>query len=200
MKTAGLPWIRLDTNVHTHPKVFALADYGDKGLAAAFVYIASLAYCGANGTDGTIPRRALPFLHGTPKHAKLLVEVTLWDPTDTGWAVHNYGNRNVVGAVQQLISEALSEAGKKGAAARWHGSDPAAANGHPIMRSAHEPNGPATAEANGRRNATYGTERNERPPRLKPVRPEPQRAREKRAEARREIDDLNQTRNPGGVA
>lgn len=119
----GLAWVRLDTSMPTHDKMIALAGYGDRGLAAAFVYVSSLAHSGAQETDGLIKRGALPFVHGKPTHARLLVEVGLWDAVDDGWRIHNWGDRNVVGAMQQAIDEAKhdarSAAGKKGAEARW---------------------------------------------------------------------------------
>lgn len=195
----ALPWIRLDTNVHTHDKMFALAEYGDKGLAAAFVYVASLAYSGANGSDGIIPRRALPFLHGTQKHAKLLVEVQLWDQFGTGWVVHNYGTRNVVGAIQQVISESFSEAGKKGAAARWGRSETAEAISPPIGQATPHDHGQAISPPKSDRNGTVRNGTNERPPRLRSVISSPERAREKRAEAQRELDQI-QTAKTGDTA
>jgi hypothetical protein len=191
----GLPWIRLDTNLPMHDKIIDLAGHGDRGLAAAFVYVASLAYSGANTTDGLIARGALPFIHGKQSHAKLLVETRLWEPADRGWRIRNWGDRNLVGAAQQAISEALSEAGKKGAAARW-----GASTGNGAAEANGQANGPTPmATPHGSRNATYGTERNGRLPRLRSVSSSPERAREKEAQARREIEELS-NRQSGGAA
>jgi hypothetical protein len=196
----GLPWIRFDTNMPMHDKVITLAGYGDKGLAAAFVYVASLAYAGANATDGYIPRGALPFVHGKPAHVRLLLEVRLWEQADKGWRIRNYGDRNVVGTVQQVISEGLSEAGKKGAAARWgigkaNGQATAEANGHPTGRTPV-----ATPMADPMRSdGTYVTERTNDLPRLKSISSSPERARGNRDQARREIEELTNHRS-GGAA
>lgn len=192
----GYPWIRLDTNLPSHEKFIELSEYGDRGLAAGFVYVSSLAYAGANGTDGYIPRGALPFIHGKPSHARLLLEVRLWVEAERGWKIHNYGDRNVVGAMQQVISEELSAAGKKGAAARWgtgraNGQASAEANGHPMMAT-------PLAEAM-RSDGTYVTERTNDLPRLKSVGSSPERARGNREQARREIEELT-SRRGGGAA
>lgn len=116
----GLPWIRMDTNFAANDKVTDLVDeHGGKGKQAGFVYLCALGYAGAHETDGLIKRSALKFCHGTPGDAALLVTAGLWEPDEAGWRIKNYGTRNVIGAAQQVISEAKSEAGKKGAAARW---------------------------------------------------------------------------------
>lgn len=119
-----LPWVRVDTNLPTHEKILGLASLGQKGLAAAFVYVCSITYAGGHDTSGFIAKAALPFVHGTPAMARLLVEARLWVPVDGGWQIKNWGDRNVVGAAQQAIAEATSAArsanGKKGADARWN--------------------------------------------------------------------------------
>ncbi|GGG04345.1 hypothetical protein GCM10007304_18070 [Rhodococcoides trifolii] len=115
----GLPWVRLDTNINTHDKVLTLLDGGSKGKQAGFVYCMSIAYAAGHGTDGVIKRAALPFIHGTQADAKLLVMAELWECVEGGYRIKNWGNRNVVGATQQVLSDIRSEAGKKGAQARW---------------------------------------------------------------------------------
>ena len=119
----GLPWYRSDTNFHTHDKVLDLVAFGSKGKAAGFVYECSLSYTVGNGNDGRIKKTALPFVHGTPADARLLVEVGLWETTEGGWRINNFGTRQVVGAGEQVKEEqsraAKSEGGKKGAESRW---------------------------------------------------------------------------------
>lgn len=120
---AGLPWIRVDTNVNTHDKILELVGNGAKGKAAGFVYWMSLTYCGGHDTGGVIKKAVLPFVHGTPADARLLVDARLWTPVEGGWEIVNYGNRNVVGSSQQGIADAIRQAqvegGKKGAERRW---------------------------------------------------------------------------------
>lgn len=117
----GLPWARLDTNLPTHDKVLELVGSTPKGKAAGFVYICSLAHAVANGTDGIIRKAALPFIHGTPSDAKLLVIAGLWEVVDGGgWRIKNYGTRQAVGFAQQALHDTRSAAGRKGAEARWN--------------------------------------------------------------------------------
>lgn len=121
----GLPWYRSDTNFPTHDKVLDLVAHGAKGKAAGFVYQCALASAVANGTDGSIKKAALAFVHGTPADARLLVEVGMWQETPTGWRIKNFGTRQVVGASEQVkqdeISAARSAAGSAGAEAKHHG-------------------------------------------------------------------------------
>lgn len=118
-----MPWFRADSNAQAHDKFIDLAGIGARGKAAGFVYWMSLSYSAGQATSGEIKRGALPFIHGTPADARTLVEAGLWQETEKGWRIKNYGNRNVVGMMQQVISEELSSvrsaAGKKGAAGRW---------------------------------------------------------------------------------
>lgn len=114
-----LPWIRLDTQFPTNPKVLALAE--DRKWRALAVYTFALSYSGAHGTDGFVPRNALPFVHGTAKEAADLVSVGLWHPDRKGWLINDWAD------YQQLQSEAsdalqAKRAGaRKGNCSRWHG-------------------------------------------------------------------------------
>jgi hypothetical protein len=122
---AGLPWFRSDTNINTHDKILELVGLGAKGKAAGFVYWMSLAYAAGQATDGLIKKAVLPWVHGTPADARLLVEARLWTPVDGGWHINNYGTRQAVGATQQAIADGVRaaqvEGGKKGAEKRWEG-------------------------------------------------------------------------------
>ena len=76
----GLPWVRWDSSVATHPKVLALlSDPSPKRWQAFTAFSCAVGYCGEHGTDGHIPPYALPFIHGTTATAALLggIEVTL---------------------------------------------------------------------------------------------------------------------------
>lgn len=116
----GLPWARFDTNFPTHDKVIELVGSSPKGKAAGFVYACAMAHSVGNGTDGVIKKAALPFVHGTPADAKLLVAVGLWEVIPSvGWRIKNYGTRQAVGLAQQALHETRSAAGRKGAQATW---------------------------------------------------------------------------------
>jgi hypothetical protein len=113
----SLPWIRLDTQFPHNPKVLLLAE--SKQWRAVVLYVNGLCYAGGQGTDGYIPRLALPLLHGTKRDAEQLVDVGLWVPNPTGWDIHGWLDK-------QASSEehAARKARAKAAAMnRWHGKE-----------------------------------------------------------------------------
>lgn len=84
----GLPWVRLDTQFASNPKMLELTT--TKRWRAAFVYVASLAYAGQQGTDGYIPDTCLPFIHATRPDADALVSVGLWNLSHAGWEINGW--------------------------------------------------------------------------------------------------------------
>ena len=84
----GLPWVRLDTQFASNPKVLELTAAGR--WRSAFVYVSALAYAGAHGTDGYLSQSALPFLHATKREAKELVEAGLWHEDVGGWQINGW--------------------------------------------------------------------------------------------------------------
>lgn len=116
----GLPWVRMDTDTHENPKILDFIDeHGQRALAAIAVWKFAIGYAGGHGTDGEITRAALKQVHGTPAHARLLVEAGFFDITEKGWQISGYENHQPSRAITEQLREQLSEAGKKGAAARW---------------------------------------------------------------------------------
>ena len=109
----GLPWVRLDTQFPSNPKVLELV--ADKRYKAAFVYTCALGYSGVHGTDGYLPANCLPFIHATKVDANHLVEVGLWMPASGGWEINGWAD------FQETTDEtqARKDRAKKGAIARW---------------------------------------------------------------------------------
>lgn len=137
-----LPWVRLDTSMPDHPKIIDLCDRGDAGIAAAFVWVCSLAYSGKHGTDGFIPKAVLGRLNGKPKHAQLLVAHRLWDELPPkGWQIHGWEEYQMIAVnfdevfspqarsnggkarAASMTAEERSESARKAAQARWSGGD-----------------------------------------------------------------------------
>ena len=85
---SGLKWVRLWTSITHNQKIVDLA--GDNHHRAGFVYCMGLAYSGGQGTDGWIPRSALPLIHGRKQDADHLVAVGLWIPRPGGWDIHDW--------------------------------------------------------------------------------------------------------------
>jgi hypothetical protein len=110
----GLPWVRLDTQFPSNPKVLELAAGGR--WRSLFVYVTSLAYAGAHGTDGYIPESALVFIHATRGNANDLVKCRLWTEDIGGWHVNDWDEYQV----SDEAAQKRRERAQKGAAARWN--------------------------------------------------------------------------------
>lgn len=111
----GLPWVRLDTQFPSNPKILYLIE--DKNFRAAFVWTASLAYSGAHGTDGFIPTAALPFLHATKRDAAALVTIGLWIKVPGGWEINGWSEFQPSNDETEKRKQRAREAALK----RWHG-------------------------------------------------------------------------------
>lgn len=114
----GQKWVRLDVGFARNPKVLSLLGEKD-GHRAALVYLLSLGYCGEQGTDGYVPRQALPLLHGRPKDADLLVTHRLWRANGTGWKIPDWAEYQPTSGEEQ----ARSVSARKAACIRWHGDE-----------------------------------------------------------------------------
>ena len=76
------PWVRLQENALTHPKIVGLVD-----LKRPFdLWVWGLSYCQTHLTDGVIPSAAVP----CKKAATTLVGLRLWETAENGYAVHDY--------------------------------------------------------------------------------------------------------------
>ena len=117
-----LPWFRVDSGIATHDKVLRLLAERE-GYRAFTVYICSMGYAAQHGTDGFIPRYALPHLHGTDRHAQLLVEARLWNYADGGWEVHNWTARQELAVVTEAKRQAQRLGARRTNCVRYHGKD-----------------------------------------------------------------------------
>lgn len=113
----GLPWVRLDTQFSSNPKILYLVQ--DKKFKSAFVYVAGLGYAGAHGTDGFLPEACLPWIHASRTDAKSLVDVGLWKPVPGGWEVNSWAEFQPSTAETEARKKKARDAAMK----RWHGGD-----------------------------------------------------------------------------
>lgn len=113
----GLPWVRLDTQFASNPKMLELTSQGR--WRAAFVYVAALAYSGAHGTDGYLPESCLPFLHGTKRDAVDLVKAGLWHTDMGGWSINGWSEFQI----SDEAAKARSDKARKAAMSRWYGGE-----------------------------------------------------------------------------
>jgi hypothetical protein len=114
-----MPWGRLDDSFDAHRKVRRA------GLEATGLHARALSYCAGALTDGHVDPEWLEERAGrrAGKLGELLVVAGLWEPNCDGFVIHDYleynPSREKVEADRSELSKARSEAGKRGAAARW---------------------------------------------------------------------------------
>jgi hypothetical protein len=114
----------MDSDIYANPKVAEFVDaHGQKGLAALAVWQFAIQYSGAHATDGQIHKAVLRMIHGTPAHARLLVEGGFLDQRDDGWIVRGYTDHQPTRKTTEELSRIRSEAGRKGAEKRWRGDE-----------------------------------------------------------------------------
>ena len=120
----GLPWVRLDANIATHDKILALlSDPSPKKWQAFTSYVCGLGWSGGQGTDGKIPKTALPMIHGSTATARLLEKYDLWTEARSGWAIRNFEQRQTLAAVADSARDAKRKGSIKGNCIRHHGAD-----------------------------------------------------------------------------
>lgn len=118
----GLPWVRLDTQFASNPKVLQLV--ADKKYRAALAWVCSLGYSGAHGTDGYLPPNCLPFIHATKADATDLTHVGLWNAVPHGgWEINGWMEFQPSNDETQERRARAERAGKKANCVRWHGKD-----------------------------------------------------------------------------
>lgn len=113
-------WSKLDDGFPDHPKVV------EAGPLASWLYVCGLCYCNRYLTDGFIPVgqvRRLADVADALMLADRLVEVGLWEEVEGGFAIHDFHDLNMTAEEakerREEISRLRSEAGRRGANARW---------------------------------------------------------------------------------
>lgn len=118
----ALPWVRLDTNIASHDKILELiGDPSPRRWQALSSYMFSIAWSGGHGTDGRIPKAALPMIHGNETTARLLCAHRLWEAQTAAWQIVNYAERQELDVVTASKVEARRIAAEKANCSRWHG-------------------------------------------------------------------------------
>lgn len=84
-----MPWVRISDDIDEHPKTANLSD------SAFALFVASLAYCNRNLTDGFVPHAVglgkLRYCEGnTVPVIHELENAGLWEVSPGGWKVHDY--------------------------------------------------------------------------------------------------------------
>jgi hypothetical protein len=118
-----VPWIRLDDNWASHPKVMRA------GREAAWLWLHSLSYAHRARNDGLIPEDELELI--VPWDRKLrvndcaekLCQVGLWRRVEGGFEIHDFlvynPSASEIRQRREHLTATRSEAGRRGAQARW---------------------------------------------------------------------------------
>lgn len=115
-----MPWANLDDQFPTHPKVVRLTD------PAFRLHVSGICYCAKYETNGRIDAEVVPLLapRFKPRVLEELIERRLWAPIAGGYEIHDYlqwnRSKEDIAEERERKRKQRSEAGKKGAAARWH--------------------------------------------------------------------------------
>lgn len=135
-----MAWIRISDDFRDHPKFLMI---GNDALA---LWMRAMAYANSRRTDGMIPDAAIPLLAqcGNPQAvADSLVaarpyghEHGLFDRVEGGYRIHDYLEYQ---RASSDISKVRSEAGKRGADARWGEDRPSSRR--PISQDSREDQG-----------------------------------------------------------
>lgn len=120
----ALPWVRLDSNIHSHDKILALlSDPSPKKWQGTAVYMMSIGWSGGHETDGKIPRAALGQIHCTVPVARLLVKYGLWTESVSGWEIVNFSERQQLSTETYIVRKQQKIGGIKGNCVRYHGAE-----------------------------------------------------------------------------
>jgi hypothetical protein len=118
-----MSWAKIDDQLHASEKFAAVS------LSATGLWLLCLSWAADRRTDGRLPLGIVRRLGGTGVDilAAELVDANLWEPTESGWQIHNYLEYNPTRIEQETEDEELkavrSEAGRRGAESRWHGKN-----------------------------------------------------------------------------
>ena len=105
-------WFKIDDKAHSHPKVI------EAGNAAIGLWTRCGSWSGERLTEGYIPRKTAR-MFGTLGEIRRLVEVGLFVEVDGGFQMHDFLKYNLTAEQVKDVQGKRSEAGKKGAKARW---------------------------------------------------------------------------------
>jgi hypothetical protein len=79
-----MAWFKVDDGFAFHPKAL------EAGNAALGLWVRAGAWCGANLTDGALPKRMIGTLGAQARDARRLVEVGLWVENKDGYRFHEW--------------------------------------------------------------------------------------------------------------
>lgn len=81
-------WFRVNDGLFSDPK------WSKTASKSRALWVTAGSWCSQYLTDGNVPRNKLRALGGTPAAAQNLVDVGLWEETETGWSFHDWKDYN----------------------------------------------------------------------------------------------------------
>lgn len=124
-----MSWVKLDDHFPEHDRV---SDLTDKSFR---LHVTALCYCARNLTDGVMSDKAVKVVHAVAgitggRWTAELVAAELWVPAGDGYAIRDYLDYNPDAVTVKRQRKDRSDAGKRGASARWQGKEDGKSHGN----------------------------------------------------------------------
>lgn len=114
--TPQMIYVRLEVGFPWHRKVLPLSD------KAFRLHITALCHCRAYLTDGHVDRALIKAWSCSVKQTMALERAGLWEPTPSGWLIHDYTDYNPVREEIEDVSAKRAAAGSLGGRAKAKGA------------------------------------------------------------------------------
>lgn len=138
-----MSWAKLDDRFHENRKVKRV---WHRCPAALGLHVMAITYCAGHETDGFVDHEfveeKVPKDRDRDRAVATLVSAGLWHEIEDGWQIHDFLEFNPSREQASEVKKAKSEAGKKGADARWR-------RGKGMTDAKAPAKAPAMAAANG---------------------------------------------------
>ncbi len=106
-------WFKVDDNLAFHQKTLAA------GNAAMGLWVRAGSWSRATGSDGFIPD-TIARQAGKREQTQAIIDVGFWDRLPTGYAFHEWDERQPSAADEKAAAEAAGRSGTLGNHKRWH--------------------------------------------------------------------------------
>lgn len=119
-----MTWYKVDDGFWAHPKTLLISD------SAIALWLKAGTWASQMLTDGLVPSGSLGLFGSGEAVAAELVDVGLWEPDPKGYRFHDWDHYQPSAEVEKAKRAARSEAGRKGAEARWGGKTDGKSHGN----------------------------------------------------------------------
>jgi hypothetical protein len=145
-------WVRLDDNLPAHHKLAVAGQQIGRAATGRIlaIFVEALCWTNKHNTDGFLPADVVPTFRHDRKPlvvAEAMVRARLWESTEGGWRIHDWGKYQLDAHTRETIAKARSEAGRKGAESRWKNGNHGKPHGKRMAKNAPVPVPFASKEA-----------------------------------------------------